>query len=238
MPRFDHKVLALLVTGLMVAVPAAAQSPSPLGVAPEPAASAAVEPSNGSTPTDPPGDTAPLPARIMRGTCDRIGDVLVELLGVVAGGPLDPVRATVYASISEVELALADLATDPRVLIVGGESDPESAVACGVLTAPMQGPDDLAIALLPLHASTFSGTALLHQEAGPTSVYLVVVSAPQGEGPAASPGTGDQASPVASAQPGPNDSPGPSDLSPVRSAEPGTSGAPVFSPLPAGSTAP
>jgi len=236
---FSHGLLVVLATGMLFAMPAVAQSPSPLGVSPEPAASAVAAPSAAAaSPTDPPGDTAPLPARVVEGTCDQLGDLVIDLLGVVAGGPPDSARTTVYASISALDTTLSELTTGSRVLIVGGESDPDSAVACGALEGPAQGPDDLAVALQPLHSSAYSGTALLHQEAGRSWVYLVVVAAPQGDVPAGSPSPDGSSAPVASAQADPGASVQPGDLSPIRSAEPGTSGAPAFSPLPAGSTAP
>ncbi len=236
---FSYGLLAVLAAGLLLGGPATAQSPSPLGVSPDPAASGVAAPSAGAaSPTDPPGDTAPLPARIVEGTCDQLGDLVVDLLSVVAGGPPDSARPTVYASISALDTTLSELTTGSRVLIVGGESDPDSAVACGALEGPAQGPDDLAVALQPLHSSAYSGTALLHQGAGGSWVYLVVVAAPQVDGPAGSPSPNGSSAPIASAQASPDTSMQPGDLSPTRSVEPGTSGAPAFSPLPAASSAP
>ena len=230
---------AILAVGLLVPAAAWAQSPSPLGVSPEPVGSPVAAPSAGTgSATDPPGGTAPLPARIMEGTCEQLGDLVVDLLGVVAGGPVEGSRATVYASISDIDLPVAEIAAGGRVLIVGGESDPDSAVACGELTGPAQGPADLAVALAPMHSSAYSGTALFHEADGVTSAYVVVVAAPAEESPARSASPGDIASPAPSDQPSPGSSQAPGDLSPVRSAQPGTSGAPPFSPLPAGSPAP
>jgi hypothetical protein len=170
---------------------------------------------------------APLPARILEGTCDALGDVVVDLLVVVAGAPADAAHPTVYASISDLAMPLAAVATASRVLIVGGESDPASAVACGALAGAPQGPADLAIVLAPLHSSSYSGTALLHEVDGRTWVYLVVVSDPRSATPEGSPRL--DASPAPSAAPDASLAPG--DLSPIRSAEPGSSGAPAFSPL-------
>jgi hypothetical protein len=173
---------------------------------------------------DAPGDLAPLPARIATGSCDEPGDVTADLREAVTGASSDAVGEAVYASISESEMSLADLSGPDRALFVGG-SDLEGAVACGAFGGPPQGPADLAIGLLPLHDSTYSGTALFHGSDGRLTVYLVVVG-PGAAGPAAS------GSPEPSPPPEAAASPDASGLSPVRSAQPGTSGAPPFSPLP------
>ena len=209
-----------LIVGLLGATAATAQSPSPLGVPAVSPAGASVQ----ASPPEPPGETTPLPARVVRGSCGAPGEVAYDLLAVIASGAPDGQNDTVYASISQLELAFTDIADQDMVLMVGG-SDVDGAVACGSLRHQPQGPADLAISLAAKNRSAYSGTALLHGTEGGTAVYLVVVAAPESAGPEASPAT---ATPL----------PEGSGLDPTRSVEPGTSGAPPFSPLPAGSSAP
>ncbi len=68
MSRRIGRVGLALAIPMLLAVAVNAQSPSPLGTSPEPvgsdAASGALAPASF---TPPPGDTAPLPARIMSG---------------------------------------------------------------------------------------------------------------------------------------------------------------------------
>jgi hypothetical protein len=235
MPRLTRQGLLVIVVVLLLSAKVAAQSPSPLGTSPEPFASADAGATHdaASSPTPPPGDTAPLPARIFHGSCDQIGELIVDLLGVVAGEPVGESAVTVYASISDLDLSLADLVGADRILAVGGASDPAGAVACGALAGPAQGAADLAVALRPLHSSVYSGTALLHEVEGRTFVYLVVVAdSGDTDAPGSSPLPEATAAPHGSIQPDAAASPDASGLSPVRSVQPGTSGAPPFSPLP------
>ncbi len=120
-----------------------------------------------------------------------------------------------YLSISELEMSLTDVASTDHAVFVGG-SDLEGAVACGALGGPLQGPDDLAVALEPLHTSVYSGTALLHQETGATSVYLVVVEAPVAAG-----GPASSHPPDASSLPAASSTPDAGDLARAERPEPG-----------------
>jgi hypothetical protein len=227
----------LLLAAVVWLAPVRAQSPSPppLGESPDPAGSVvtpAASQMSGPDPTPPPGGVVPLPAGIVGGSCDDPAvDDRIALQGPVAGGSEDdrPERL-VYASLSQISGSLEDLVADGRVLTVGGNAEaPESAVACGSLDAPRQGPTDLAIALEPLHESGYAGTALFHEASGTVTVTIVVVApaqdAAESEG---SPGPGGSASP---STPTPQPSNPPS-VGPRPSVLPGTSGAPPFSPLP------
>lgn len=213
--------------GLVPAVLALVLVPQTIGWAAEPLGAPEASPSTeGSVGhmSDAPGGLAPLPARVATGSCDAPGEVTAELQQAVTAAPAGGAAEAVYVSISELEMSLADVASGDQALFVGG-SDLEGAVACGALGGPPQGPADLAVALLPLHESTYRGTVLFRELAGHLTVYLVVAGpGAAGPVPSASPDT----SPLPEA-PASSDASG---LSPVRSAQPGTSGAPPFSPLP------
>lgn len=181
-------------------------------------------------------EVAPLPVRIVEGTCEEPGDRLVELTDAMALEAVPDAGSLVFLSVSSTDEAIDDLVGEERALLVGG-TDAESAVVCGGLGA-LQEAEEVRVALLSdLHGSGHSGVALMRGTDDGTTLEVVVVSpvAPEAS-PGASPASPDD-SPAASPGGG---SPGPSasGLSPVRSAEPGTSGAPPFSPLPGGTTAP
>jgi hypothetical protein len=170
-------------------------------------------------------EVAPLPVRIVEGTCEEPGDRVVELSDAMALEAVPDAGSLLYLSLTDIDRSLDELTGEGRALLAGG-SDTESAIACGESGTLAEVGATSIIPLSSLHDSGHSGVALLRESDEGTVVEVVVVSpvAPQAS-PAASPAAG---SPVPDA----------SGLSPVRSAEPGTSGAPPFSPLPAGSTAP
>jgi hypothetical protein len=176
----------------------------------------------------PSGAPAPLPVRLVEGTCDEPGEVVLELMEATAPEPAQGDRPMVHVSVSEVPDAIEGMATE-RVVLVGGV-DAESAVACGQ-PGPVE--DGASVGVLSAqHDSGHAGAILMSRRGDGTLVEIVVVSPAAPEvSPSASPAA--DASPTASGAPA---SPAASDagLSPVRSAEPGTSGAPPFSPLPAG----
>jgi hypothetical protein len=163
---------------------------------------------------------APLPVRVVEGTCEEPGEVAIELSEATAPEPAQDDRPTVHVSVSEVPDAIEDLAATERVVLVGGV-DAESAVACGQ-PGPVEDRGSVGV-LFAQHDSGHAGAILMRGRDEGTLIEIVVVSPAAPElSPSASPGAG--ASPAASG----------SGLSPVRSAQPGTSGAPPFSPLPAG----
>jgi hypothetical protein len=208
-------------------------------------------------PTLPPGGVAPLPARVVSGSCAEPGEQRIPLNGPIAGGERDTAteERPVYASISVVDDALDAVLADGGALVVGGNvGDPEAAVACGDLDGPRQSEVALAIALEPSNESGYTGTAMLHEEDGRVRVTVVVVGPPPEMTPGGSPGpsASAEASPAGSPDPAPGSttpSPAPEEPTgsgavqtavpgaiespvPPPTVEPGTSGAPPFSPLP------
>jgi hypothetical protein len=228
----------LVLSAAFALAPVSGQSPSAdPGADPSaaPAGSPAASVAPTAAPTLPPGGVAPLPARIVSGSCAEPGEERVPLNGPIAGGEraVPSEARPVYASISVVEDALDGVLDGGGALVVGGRvGDPEAAVACGDLDGPRQSDVALAIALEPSNESGYTGTAMLHEADGRVTVTVVVVGPPPemtpGGSPSPSASAGTDPAPTPSASAGATGS-----AVPVRpSVEPGTSGAPPFSPLP------
>ncbi len=182
---------------------------------------------------------APLPVRIVEGTCEEPADRAVELSDAMALEAVPESGSLLYLSLTDTDQSVDELGGEGRALLAGG-SDVESAIACGELGALTEKGQTSVLPLSSLHGSGHSGVALLRGSDEGTVVEVVVVSpvAPEASpGLSGSPPGSPAASPAGSPAAG-SPVPAASGLSPVRSAEPGTSGAPPFSPLPAGTTAP
>jgi len=243
----------VLLPSVVLLAPVSAQSPSPrpLGESPDPAGSVGTPAASQMSvpePTPPPGGVVPLTAGIVGGTCDdpAVNDHIALQSPVAGRSNDDRPERLVYASLSRIGGTLEALVADGRVLTVGGLAEaPESAVACGSLDAPRQGPRDLAIALEPSNRSGYTGTALFHEADGAVTVTLVVVApAPDAAEPEGSPAAPGSSGAPATPHPDPSGSPTPSGAvqtaapggvaspGPRPTVLPGTSGAPPFSPLP------
>jgi len=173
------------------------------------------------SPAASPGAAA-LPVRLVEGTCEGPGEVVIDLAEGLPAEPVPEVGAVVHVSISTVSEPIEEFAAVERVILVGGV-DAASAVACGQPAAPQD--DGMSVtALIAQHDSGHSGAILMRRSEDGTLIEVVIVSP---SGPDEAPPPSAEMSPVAA--------PEPSDagLSPVRSPLPGTSGAPPFSPLPA-----
>ena len=213
----------LVMSAAFALAPVSGQSPD-ADASGDPAASAGPSAAPTAQPTLPPGGVAPLPARIVSGTCAEPGDQRIPLNGPIAGGERDTAtdERPVYASISIVADALDAVVADGGALVVGGKvGDPEAAVACGDLDGPRQSDVALAIALEPSNESGYTGTAMLHEEDGEVRVTVVVVGPPPEMTPGGSP------APSASAGASPAGSPDTSPGSTMPITSPGTSGAPT-----------
>lgn len=174
---------------------------------------------------------APLPVRLIEGTCDAPGDTLEELADGAAAGPASEAEGVVvYVSITDLPDGADALVAAGSSVLAGG-IDHESAVACGPL-GPLRDDGTSAAALVARHDTGHFGTVLLRGSDQGTTIEVIVVapiltagspSPDAGGSPAASPGA-DGGSPAPSA--------GASVVPPPHSPLPGTSGAPPFSPLP------
>jgi hypothetical protein len=151
------------------------------------------------------------PAGIYFGTCPEPGNALVTLwdtsstflvegeadagdgVGSEAGFPVE-------ASVTTVEMPLADLvATEHAIVVHRSQSEMDDYLVCGDIGGPTLGSDELPVALAPVSVSPWSGVALLEDMGDDTTtVSLYVFEGPGIDTGAESASVGPFASPLPS----------------------------------------
>jgi hypothetical protein len=180
------------------------------------------------SPAASPGAAA-LPVRVVEGTCDAPGAVVISLADGIPAEPVPEAGPLVHVSSSSVPEPIEEMAAVERVVLVGG-ADAESAVACAQ-PAALQDDGRSVAALTAQHDSGHSGAVLMRAAEDGTLIEVIIVSP---SSPADAAGASPGISPMAPGTSPMSPAPSGAGLSPVRSPLPGTSGAPPFSPLPAG----
>ena len=201
---------ALLASAALIA-PVAAQSPS---IAPVGSPIAPI----GSPGT---GGDQPHPARIHRGTCADLGDVVAPLRDITVPKAIaGSASGAVEMSVSRIDLTIPQMLRNPHALNAHlSEAQIGTSIACGEVVG-RRNDRNLVIELQEQNASGYRGAAFLQADGDRTIVFTVLFD------PAAI--SGGIGSPVAS--------PAPASLAPLESLPPVVT--PPTSPLPSASTTP